>query len=561
MGPTSERPTPTPARPVRRWWAESAYGAGLLLALLLLLRQGVVFFGFPEGSDWETYISNTAYIWHGDWPDVIYQDWRKPLHAYLVGLLGEPSSYIWAAQVVTTASVVAMVLAAGLMGRALASRSAGVVSALSVAALTTLEPASRWVNHYPLLAGTGALALAFGAAALRWRHAGWALLAGLFAGLCFAVDSRGLVALVAVGLMVVGALVSLRAKPRRAVALGVAACLGLGLATAVDQGLQRRYTPDLLQLGAQLDDQRQVILDHYAQVGGAPDALAQACRLDEPTAISTLELPCAAALGAENHRRMRAEGAQPPLVFALLLLVALVPGRRGWRDSLGSLAVFGCSAGALAAGMAWVVYWDRYGLQLTVPLAVLAPVALARVAGWVEARWPLGRPGWGSWAGAAAALLVASLVWPGWPLGASTGAGPAPGASEQHPGGADGRVQLAAWVRANVGPDDRVFDCAGSSLFQLLLPLRLQLSRAPWHTPSCRAWSRVPLPADGRQWFVTLEPSPGMEDRFALPPAWMSAQGWERQPVELAPVPGVGTLHLWGRPPAGDSGPRGTSPG
>ncbi len=528
-----------------RWLAELGFALGLSAALLLLLRPGVVFFGFPEGSDWETYISNTAYIWHGDWPEIIYQDWRKPLHAYTVGLLGEPSSYIRGAQLITAASVGAMVLAAGLMGRALASRAAGVVAALSAAALATMEPASRWVNHYPLLAGTAALALGLGAACLRWPRAGWALGAGLFAGLCFAVDGRGLVAALAVAMMVLGAAVHARATPRRAVAVVLAASLGLGLATAVDQGLQHRYTPGLLGVADQLGNQRQVILTHYQSVGGAPEALDRACRLSEPGAIDSLSWRCALALERENHQRLRAEGAQPPVAFALLLLLALAPGPRGWRDSLGGLAVFGGSAAALIAGMAWVVYWDRYGLQLTVPLVAVAPVALHRLAGWSHRRWTSGWPAWVPSLGAAGlALLLATLVWPGWPMGAQ---GSAMAGAERHPGGDDGRLQLAAWVREQATDDDLVIDCAGSSLFQLLLPRRLQVTRAPWHTPSCREWSRRPPPTEGRIWFVTLEPAHGLEDRFGLPPAWMRDQGWELQPVELAPVPGVGRLRIWSR--------------
>ena len=529
-----------------RWLWELGFTLGLLVALMLLLRPGVVFFGYPEGSDWETYISNTAYIWHGDWPEVIYQDWRKPLHAYLVGLLGEPSSYIRGAQLITAVSTMAMVLSAGLMGRALASRSAGVVAALSAAALATLEPASRWVNHYPMLAGTAALALALGAACLLWPRAGWALGAGLFAGLCFAVDGRGLVVPVAVGLLVLGAAFAARATPRRAVAVVLAAAVGLGLATAVDRGLQHRYTPGLLGVADQLGNQRQVILTHYASVGGAPEPLDRACRLSEPGAIDAISLPCALALERENHRRLRAEAAQPPAAFALLLLLALAPGVRGWRDSLGGLAVFGSSAAALVAGMAWVVYWDRYGLQVTLPLVAVVPVALHRLAGWLRRRSLPAQPAWAwSLGAAAAALLLAGLVWPGWPLGAR--GTPAAGASELHPGGVDGRVQLAAWVRGEVTDEDVIIDCAGSSLFQLLLPRRLQLSRAPWHTPSCRKWSRNPPATAGRVWFVTLEPARGLEDRFGLPPTWMRDQGWELQPVELDAVPGVGRLLVWSR--------------
>jgi hypothetical protein len=322
--------------------------------------------------------------------------------------------------------------------------------------------------------------------------------------------------------------------------------LGLGIVTAVDQGLQRRYTPGLLGVSDQLGNQRQVILTHYASVGGAPEPLDRACRLSEPGAIDAVSPRCAAALARENHRRLRAEGAQPPLAFGLLLLLALVPGTRGWRGSLGGIAVFGSSVVALIAGMAWVVYWDRYGLQVTLPLVAVAPVAMHRLGGWFHRRWAPTQPAWAWSAGAAAvALLLACLVWPGWPLGARVA--PAVGAAELHPGGADGRVQLAAWVREDVTEEDVIIDCAGSSLFQLLLPRRLQLTRAPWHTPSCREWSREPPAADGSVWFVTLEPARGLEDRFGLPPAWMRDQGWEQQPVELAPVPGVGRLVVWSR--------------
>ncbi len=547
MSSPPEHPPAAPTWLQGRWPAELLFGVGLAAAVLVLaLRPGVVFTGFPEGSDWETYISNTAYVWHGDWPGIIYQDWRKPLHAYLVGLLGEGSSYIHGAQLLTAASLVALVLAAGLLGRALASRPAGVVSALSMAALATLEPASRWVNHYPLLAGSAGLAAAFGAACLRWPRGLWALLAMLCAGLCFAVDGRGVVALGMAAPLVVGAAWTLRARPRRAWGLLALAGLGLCLASAVDQGLQRRYTPGLLSVAEQLGNQRQVILTHYDSVGGAPEPLASACGLGEPAALEGLSLACAVALEAENHRRLSAEGALPPLGFGLLLLLALVPGPRGWRDSLGVAAVVGGAVAALAAGMAWVVYWDRYGLQHVVPLVVLVPVGLDRLVRWGWARWrPTDGSGIPAVIAAASALALALLVWPGW-SGSDAGS-PALGEAERHPGGADGRLELAAWARGRMGPDDLLIDCAGASLFQLLLPQRIPLARAPWHTPSCREWSREPPSVAGQHWFVTLEPPPGTEDRFGLSPAWMRAQGWEEQALELAPVPGQGTLRVWGR--------------
>ena len=179
-------------------------------------------------------------------------------------------------------------------------------------------------------------------------------------------------------------------------------------------------------------------------------------------------------------------------------------------------------------------------------LAALAPVALWRLAQLITARAGARWPGWSrSLTAAASALAVAGLVWPGWP--GSEGEVRPTGAQELRSGGEDGRLQLAAWVRAQVGEDDLIIDCAGASLFQLLLPLRLQLLRAPSHTPSCQSWGRAPPSASGRLWFVTLEPAAGHDDRFGLPPAWMAAHGWQPWPLELEPLADGARLRVWSR--------------
>ena len=76
--------------PVRRGWRrELPFLIACVLACSLLAGPWVEFFGLPCGSDWEVYLDNAAWLWHPEWADVGYTNWRRPLHGWLVGGLGE----------------------------------------------------------------------------------------------------------------------------------------------------------------------------------------------------------------------------------------------------------------------------------------------------------------------------------------------------------------------------------------------------------------------------------------------------------------------------------------
>ena len=108
----------------------------------------------------------------------------------------------------------------GFGARAMANPAAGMVAAVTIPFINPWAEASRWSTLYPMLTACTAVALAFGAAFIRWGRPAFGGIAGLAAGLALGIDFRGIALIVAVSAM--GLVALRRSHPKKAIALTLA---------------------------------------------------------------------------------------------------------------------------------------------------------------------------------------------------------------------------------------------------------------------------------------------------------------------------------------------------
>ncbi len=509
---------------------------GLLLGLGFMLHPGWARFDYPHGADWDSYLGSAAHLWI-DAGAFRYNDWRQPLYPWLVGWLGSGGSYVLAGQVLALLGSLGTVTGAGLLGRALSTPWAGGLAALATAMLSVVLDGSWWVNPYPVVGALTALALASAAWCCRWPSVLPAVLAGVFGGLCLAMDPRGLPVALAVPLLVALGPGALR---RRGLLVGLA-LLGLAGGKLLDHGLQAHYGIELRPMASQLALQHQESRGPGAAMDEVAVREARVCResLGQDLGLGTLLGPCARQRLALNLRNLRRYSHLPPLLPALVLLgLCVVPGIWGRRSSAASALVFLPSAASLIAGMAWVPYVDRYLLPSAALMGCLAPVVLTRGGALAARRWPE-RPwvaGLGPLIAAGWVVVVFPTVHPGdfvRPVSHILRR------KAELPAPVDPRQALADWAVATVGPDDLLLDCAELHLEILLLPRSLSVWDAPPHDPQCRQRMKQPPSIAGQVWLVSLHQRGLTPDPRLVSPEWLAARGWEEQPLELELEPGT----------------------
>jgi hypothetical protein len=519
--------------------AEWPFLLGCALACALLLRPDVQFFGAPCGSDWSTYLDNAACLWHPDWPELHFQDWRKPLHAALVGLLGEGLGYVRAAQWISLGATALTVLGAGLLGRALGDRGTGAMAAVCMALLPSLEQSARWVNLYPLQAGLGALALGLAAACLRWPRWGLGALAGLAGGLTLAADLRGVGVLALVLATVAAAAWIARPRGRGLAVLGAALLATLATVT-LDRGLQAHTGQATRALSSQLSIQTEVSIGP-----NLPPAVREACAATQASGGAVDRGTCARALLPHNWRELTASETLPPAGWLLLLPVALLPARWGRRSSLGTALILGGSLAIMLLGMGLVAYPERYALLQLVALVVLLPLAWQRLA----ERVPLPER-WRALPTVVATLATAAMaltIWPGLaplnrqPWGYCREAGTP--TQELHLD----RMAVIGWTREHAAPQDLLLDCSDSALRTLALPERLRLEMAPLQSDRCAGWVTQPPPVEGRVRMLTMMLPGGQPVMAGTHMLDLQAQGWRRIALPELRGHGQGQLLLWER--------------
>lgn len=461
--------------------------AGVLIGwgLLWWLGSAMVLSDDFHGYGWPGYVINAWSAFHGI--DAGYDAFRQPMHGWLLGALGEQlGSYPHAAVIVSSLSVGAMVLAAGLIAGQLGGPWAGGLAAASLAMVAQSAAAARAANHYPLQSGLAGMAVALALiSARREGRGGWgaAALAGLLAGMAVAVDSR-----MAFYAAIAGAMLVVSARPGRVLSFAALAWIGPRLGDALVLPEQPMMpTAHVMAL------QRPVLL-RWARDSRDP-AMVEACASADPSALPSLaglQTPCAQAMWNYNVSEMFPSH----FLFGVPITVAAVAVAllgwalsRSWRDGLLGGLWLGGTAAVLVVQALWVPLPDRYLVPWAVPLATAVPIAIGRLPG----RWT---------------VALAALAAGGWAWQADL--------TERHRRLAHqlNRVyalrQEARWIVADHIGEDSFLDCSGlfisvSLLPRITSPLPPQFKNNParcarWiASPPARAWVAVDRATGGHQ--------------------------------------------------------------
>ena len=500
---------------LRRALTELPLLAGVAVGLGLYWWLGFAFVldGTVEGYHWADYFENAWMIVNR--VDLGYASFRYPLHAALVGHLGEAlDSYANAAILVSSVGAFAMVLGNGLLGRVLAGPWAGGVAALLVPTAQVALTAGRWGNLYTALAGASLLTLGLAAVVARRPRWGLAALAGLVGGVAWGLDPRGLAMVPAAAALVLHG--ASRIEPGAARRLrqgGLLAAfllpLTLGPISREALWLPTRGKPTLEH---QIQTQRAVFL-RWASNGHHDTAMPAACRDEDPTVPlhpGLLWTPCAQEMLKFNLTR--AIPSHTPVPAPLLwvgLPLCLVPRRERVRDDLAqAAAALGLGAAALVGLLLWMPFPDRYLLQFAPLFALIPAVGLARATHRLspKALAPYTVP-----------VVMVGLAAAAWTLDTTERRKPTTTRASPEVRRND---QVAAALAARLEPGEAVLDCADLHTPARWLP-RLTSTPPMWRLDDdyCLRWLRDPQ-GEGRAWVIldrdrTLQASAGGEIQTA----------------------------------------------
>lgn len=493
-----------PPRPLLRVLRELPWLVGVACGWFLLWLYGGAFVGrsCPVGQGWFDSMITGWEILHGGFTGA--DDWRRHLHPLMLAGFGERVGYVTAGVFLASAGTYALVVGAALGGRALAGSWAGGLAALAIPLVRVTAESSHWVTLYPPLAGVTGLALGLGCVYARWPRWWWAAATGLTAALAWSLDTRGLVVMPAI-LVLLGVGLSRRGSWRgRGVAL---ALFVVGLAPTWI--CARFVDADVVPFERQLEMQRDVA--HRWIWGTGDGALQTACRDFTPPDPIPLLGECSKALLAHNLDHHYRSGMPFPLWLTLVAaLLALMPGRQGWRGSVSTAAVF-VGVGAAFVGQGLLIPAPaRYVLQFAVPVALAVPVGLARLGTTVlPARFGY------LWGAAVAVAGAVYLLFIGNPVQGISTTTERDRTYELLQDGIDA-------IRAEVGPDDSLMDCSGTHLAVALLPDVLHDGPAMMRhvdPQRCQAWLESPESTGGGDaWILTT---------FHSTPTAVGAAGWE----------------------------------
>lgn len=514
------------------------------LVLLLVLNGAFAPNPTPTGADWWEYRLCAQILQHPEFTHY-YPPWRPTLYPWLLGLLGEPLGYPLVASLLASGSVLALVLGAAFGARVLAGPWAGAVAAVAAALLPIHSAGAHWSNPSPMLGALCALGAAAAVAACRWPRWPWAAAAGLFAGLGWAADSRGIVLVpLAAALVVLGPRGGLMRSWKQRALLLLVVLVTMAPGKLLERAVAVKAATGLFDNAAAAVDPGKVVPPMHVDgppPGGEhppppppPEHEAQGSALERVLAVGSL--PDARVRVAHHMSRMRS---LPPAWLIWLPLLALLPGRRGWRASVAALGVLVFTLLQVAIP-AWLTdFGARYAYLFLGPMVMLAAVAPARLASTLLGRR---RP----WVQPVAAGVTLALVMTAW------GPRPEPGFLSFNEDRAIREID--GWLESRLKPDDQLMDCGvlGAEPHwypRLLHPGDLNPYGADWRM--CEAYVTAADAPGERRWLVSVDQltqatpeSPGMPFSSSIPDP--ATQGWiESHRFQVDPA--VPSVILWRR--------------
>lgn len=423
--------------PIRPSLREAPLVLGIALGALILWWDGQAFVldGRMDGYSWHSYANLAWYVARR--MSEQYDTFRGILHGGLLGHLGEVmGSYANASILIASCCGGLMVASAGLAARALAGPWAGGLAAAIVPLTANTAHCVRWANSYPLLAATTGAAWALAVAAARWNSRVLSGLAGLGAGLAWATDPRGLIAIAAALPLII-----LTRSAR---------CVVVFLLALLSMPIVRRFFawPSHLEKGTEtmLSIQREVVERWVAHSRVSP--LQDACEGVEVLTAAAVFGACGMEMLQLNLARLLPFSPLGGMLTAAGLLLLLLPGHQRWlRLVAAGSGLVGLGAVAVLTPMV-----DRYLLQFVVPVTALAAAGLLH---WTHRWLPIS---------AAGALCLGAFVWQADPAERDL-----PTALQRHH-----EKQLyaiaAEVVAARVTEDDVLLDCSGYQVAMAMLP-------------------------------------------------------------------------------------------
>ncbi|MFT5682664.1 MAG: hypothetical protein ACI8RZ_003588 [Myxococcota bacterium] len=495
--------------------------AGLILgvvagwAALWILGEAFVLTGEMGGYGWPGYALSGWQAQQGWFTRI--DALRTPLHPILLSGFGEHlGSYADGGILLSSLSCGLAVLCAGLGAAALSGGWAGGLAALACGLALGIHGAPSATNQYPFLAGLCVAAVGLGAVASRLPGGVTGALAGAALGLCVAAESRGLLLVPAVVVLVgVGAVrASGGARVRLVVGFVLALSAGLWLHAAYQEAQHARMIEapgEPTRQARQLDQQREVIhrwVQQDADLWGPCAALTTSNLLT----ADYLSTDCARAVLTENltvriPRHLPLSGGLTAAGLLLLLLPAR--GRRG--GSVEGVAVGLLAGGGVLALATLTPMPPRYVIQQAPLLALIGAAGAGRLADWLPSPLP----------GLAMIGLTGWVVAGGWD-GRSRSDRPALAA----------HYDTYAEVHRIVGPmlaeDDVLIDCTNLYLELALLPRRTRsgfLNRDA-SLQACTDWIAQPEQADGDA-YILVRPGRSLHGQVDVSAAVEADGRWE----------------------------------